>query len=229
MLAIQAKETRYNGNRFRSRLEARWAVFFDALGIKYWYEYQDYGSGKYRYLPDFYLPECKTWVEIKPFWPTNLECEKAIRLCVTEQQFVIILAGNPWPEEYHTLFYHPISYTPEEFVDHLIRWERIESLSKNPTPGKTVLHFRAAYQVVQMNDCTPLVEYIADIGRGFMCRKVEIDQCPECQRVGPFDSRIYDPQQLCYGCLKAYVTPRLKGAFTRARQARFEHGERGAP
>lgn len=36
--AIKAKETEYNGYRFRSRLEARWAVFFDVLGIKYEYE-----------------------------------------------------------------------------------------------------------------------------------------------------------------------------------------------
>ena len=28
---IKAIETVYNGYRFRSRLEARWAVFFDAL------------------------------------------------------------------------------------------------------------------------------------------------------------------------------------------------------
>ncbi len=31
-------ETKYKGCRFRSRLEARWAVFFDALGIKWRYE-----------------------------------------------------------------------------------------------------------------------------------------------------------------------------------------------
>jgi hypothetical protein len=34
----RAKETRYRGCRFRSRIEARWAVFFDTLGIKWWYE-----------------------------------------------------------------------------------------------------------------------------------------------------------------------------------------------
>jgi hypothetical protein len=32
---IKTIETIYNGYRFRSRLEARWAVFFDAMGIKY--------------------------------------------------------------------------------------------------------------------------------------------------------------------------------------------------
>jgi hypothetical protein len=57
---IRAIETRYRGYRFRSRLEARWAVFFDALGIPWVYEPEGYEyayDGKtYRYLPDFYLP-----------------------------------------------------------------------------------------------------------------------------------------------------------------------------
>lgn len=53
---IKPIETVYNGYRFRSRLEARWAVFFDALGIKYEYEPEgfDLGNGLY-YLPDFLL------------------------------------------------------------------------------------------------------------------------------------------------------------------------------
>ena len=32
MSSIQVIETAYKGYRFRSRLEARWAVFFDAIG-----------------------------------------------------------------------------------------------------------------------------------------------------------------------------------------------------
>lgn len=54
MSEIKAIETIYNGYRFRSRLEARWAVFFDALGVKYEYEPEGFElpSGK-RYLPDF--------------------------------------------------------------------------------------------------------------------------------------------------------------------------------
>lgn len=42
MSSIQAIETTYNGYRFRSRLEARWAVFFDALGIQWKYEREGY-------------------------------------------------------------------------------------------------------------------------------------------------------------------------------------------
>ncbi|HEX6827105.1 MAG TPA: hypothetical protein VF077_12380 [Nitrospiraceae bacterium] len=39
---IKAIETQYNGYRFRSRLEARWAIFFDIAGIAYHYEPEGY-------------------------------------------------------------------------------------------------------------------------------------------------------------------------------------------
>ena len=41
-MSIKPIETIYNGYRFRSRLEARWAVFFDKIGIKYQYEPEGY-------------------------------------------------------------------------------------------------------------------------------------------------------------------------------------------
>ena len=65
---IKPIETFYNGYRFRSRLEARWAVFFDALGITYHYEPEGYElDGGEFYLPDFYLDDFEIFVEIKPF------------------------------------------------------------------------------------------------------------------------------------------------------------------
>jgi hypothetical protein len=66
-VGIYAIETLYKGYRFRSRLEARWAVFFDYLGVAWEYEPQGYvlGDGS-RYLPDFWLPDLKYWIEIKP-------------------------------------------------------------------------------------------------------------------------------------------------------------------
>lgn len=66
---IQAIETRYKGYRFRSRLEARWAVFFDHLGIEWEYEPQGYVlSDGTPYLPDFWLPKFDggMYVEVKP-------------------------------------------------------------------------------------------------------------------------------------------------------------------
>lgn len=72
MNQIKAIQTAYKGYHFRSRLEARWAVFFDALGVKYQYEPQgfeivspDNENEMVRYLPDFYLPQSGTWVEVK--------------------------------------------------------------------------------------------------------------------------------------------------------------------
>jgi len=63
---IKVIETVYNGYRFRSRLEARWAVFFDALDVKYEYEKEGFDIDGIWYLPDFYLPDYNCWVEIKP-------------------------------------------------------------------------------------------------------------------------------------------------------------------
>jgi hypothetical protein len=64
-MTIKAIETRYAGCRFRSRLEARWAVFFDHLDIRWEYEPQGFELPRGQYLPDFYLPGIGKWVEIK--------------------------------------------------------------------------------------------------------------------------------------------------------------------
>src|ERR671932_2033468 len=67
---MQPIETWYNGTLFASLLEARWAVFFDAAGIPWEYEHLGYKLGelgKTWYLPDFWLPEQRGWVEIKPY------------------------------------------------------------------------------------------------------------------------------------------------------------------
>lgn len=81
--------TKYNGFAFRSRLEARLAVFMDHLGWSYEYEPEgfDLGDGT-RYLPDFLVtgtpkhhgtPE-KFWVEVKGENPTYAEGMKLRKL-----------------------------------------------------------------------------------------------------------------------------------------------------
>ena len=82
MMEIKPIETVYKGYRFRSRLEARWAVAFDAMGIKYEYEPEgfDLGDGYY-YLPDFYLPDDDVWVEVKGKQLSDEEHEKLERFC----------------------------------------------------------------------------------------------------------------------------------------------------
>lgn len=67
MEQIKAIETFYADHYFRSRLEARWAVYFDSLGIQWIYEHEGYVlSSGVNYLPDFYLPALDMHVEIKP-------------------------------------------------------------------------------------------------------------------------------------------------------------------
>jgi hypothetical protein len=63
-------QTKYKGYRFRSRLEARWAVFFDALDLEWIYEPEGFKleDGTY-YLPDFKVLtpyQFSHWYEIKP-------------------------------------------------------------------------------------------------------------------------------------------------------------------
>jgi hypothetical protein len=45
MAAIQPRKTEYNGTVFRSRIEARWAIFFNALDVQWVYELQHYDFG----------------------------------------------------------------------------------------------------------------------------------------------------------------------------------------
>lgn len=73
---IKSHPTLYNGVQFRSRLEARWAAFFDLAGWKWEYEPIDLGD----WVPDFrvvigdYFPQDESrspnylWVEVKPFY-----------------------------------------------------------------------------------------------------------------------------------------------------------------
>ena len=56
--SIPPKPTIYRGQTFRSRLEARWASYFDALGIEWTYEPECYRlPDGVSYLPDFRLKQ----------------------------------------------------------------------------------------------------------------------------------------------------------------------------
>lgn len=52
---IQAIQTYYRGTYYRSRIEARWAVFFDVLGLKYNYEPEKFSLSSGAYIPDFFV------------------------------------------------------------------------------------------------------------------------------------------------------------------------------
>src|SRR5260221_3386010 len=94
---MKAIETLYDGHRFRSRLEARWAVFFNTLFIPYEYEKEGYDLGKAGwYLPDFWLPTLHRWIEIKWQIPTPEDVAKIDALYETTGYPACLLFGEPW-------------------------------------------------------------------------------------------------------------------------------------
>lgn len=92
---IKAIETIYNGIRFRSRLEARWAIAFDTGRVKWEYEPEGFTDGNLCYLPDFWLPEHEEYIEIKPLGPTYEEIEKAKMLVNGTGKTLNFFIGRP--------------------------------------------------------------------------------------------------------------------------------------
>ncbi len=123
---MKAIDTEYKGYLFRSRLEARWAVFFDACGVKWEYEPEgfDLGDGIY-YLPDFLLHDViirynqgnhvkNLWVEVKGKMTDAdiIKIEKFSRIPVDEnghflsywsQNPLLILRDIPEEDYYHSI------------------------------------------------------------------------------------------------------------------------------
>lgn len=95
MGAIKAIETEYKGYLFRSRLEARWAVFLDALEEEWEYEKEGYELESGRYLPDFWLPRLNMWLEIKGEKPTQKEIELCEELAIFTIKPIMIGWGLP--------------------------------------------------------------------------------------------------------------------------------------
>lgn len=97
-MTISPIETRYAGCRFRSRTEARWAVFLDKLEIVWEYEAQGFRlpSGA-RYLPDFKLPDLKVFLEVKGAEPTEKDLEKVREFATAAKDHgyvVLLLVGD---------------------------------------------------------------------------------------------------------------------------------------
>ena len=99
-MKLKAIETQYKGYRFRSRLEARWAVFFDACGVEWLYENEGYDLPSGYYLPDFWLPKEECFIEIKPgpltekFY-SSIEDLHAWHLMCLSRDCVYVLFGDP--------------------------------------------------------------------------------------------------------------------------------------
>jgi len=91
---MKAIETLYSGIRFRSKTEAKWALFMDIIGCKWLYEPEGYdlGDGVF-YCPDFYLPDIETFLEIKPI--TGGHPSPTMELAIQSRKRVVTFMGEP--------------------------------------------------------------------------------------------------------------------------------------
>lgn len=212
---VTAIETVYNGYRFRSRLEARWAVFFDAMGVKWEYEPEGFENEKgERYLPDFYLPEFDMWCEVKPNDRSRVnEVKKACSFVAKDLKIraLVFLPEIPVTSKMNSIFWYSCAYyntlrqepvicrVPfSEYTDYDCGGEQIMSIQTDLYIGNLKL--------VPIYACESAIEWDA---------VHDYDM--------PYDYNRATGQKLCWG--EFVDTKRLNTAYTKARQARFEHGE----
>ena len=117
-MSFKPLETEYKGYRFRSRLEARWAVFFDECGFKWEYEPEGYDIDGVHYLPDFRLYDVqrRLWGEDereKPFFvEVKGEMDEASRdkIWSLSRYCPVYVVGNVPYSQREKYFYHTWDY-----------------------------------------------------------------------------------------------------------------------
>ncbi|MFJ4925324.1 hypothetical protein [Streptomyces sp. NPDC088736] len=231
---IKPIETRYKGYRFRSRLEARWAVFMDHLDVDWEYEPQGYVVDGRPYLPDFLVwpdTELAFWLEIKGQFPGQDELDAARGLAEGTQIPAIVYWGKPQP--------------PAPDLDYLTHdaycgWDQEDGYIWADERGRLPYPTRPpAWQL----DLTPTAFHFnkvnkASIESGFwwwtdcpFCGKAliklhgQVGSCPSNAHLDlDYLMDKYGPPYPRF----AHRTERLLQAYEAARSARFEHGENGA-
>jgi hypothetical protein len=214
---IKPIQTHYNGYHFRSRLEARWAVFFDALNIEYEYEVEGFDLGNdILYLPDFWLPMQRVWFEVKGPPPTNDDSKKMIKLCYGTQTKGIIYSGQIEAPTHRPHFVRSVGF---------------------------IFHKRRIYDACNLRDLphgTTIVEKIYSWWGGVYLLKGPLikcypsfwwGQCPACRGFGithfgrGWHTRCpsWKKSTNSFRCMPD--TDDLQDAYRAARSARFEHGD----
>jgi len=195
---IKAIETNYNGYKFRSRMEARWAVFFDSQHIKYEYEMEgfDLGNGR-RYLPDFWFPSFGAWGEVK-FQPLEFDDSLNKALC---------LVGGKWTDEGLDTPLIELQGVPD------FKFYRMFCITDIPkhlfdTSKGSLLSYGTGKQEVVI-----LVKYIPLMLEIMNCNYHHFDCCIGYEKRDWFEEVLRDTD--------GYVF-----SVNAAKSARFEHGER---
>lgn len=217
-MTITAIETRYAGCRFRSRLEARWAVFFDHLGLKWEYEPQGYVVNGKPYLPDFLLPDLGTSVEVKGD-PERLDLALlADAMDAQDWAFTLILGAIPnygvADVPTHTLLTPVFDVRPSRRTFDIVEnYSRVMRKLEDPADRTVVARMVYAEPIVKITAVR--VAFIASSAEcaGFMLAGLPMpiqnpSEVLEAKSVWPL-----------------LPLPRVKAAYEAARSARFEHGE----
>lgn len=105
---MKAIPTEYDGVKYKSRLEARWAMYFNLLQIYAEYEPFTIRNNGEEYVPDFHsvaVSETKrTIIEIKPKIPNSNYLDRLVRIHDPSKSDIIIFCGPP--NNYHGLRIH---------------------------------------------------------------------------------------------------------------------------
>jgi hypothetical protein len=212
-MAIKAIPTRYRGYHFRSRLEARWAVFFETLGVQWEYEPEGFSLDGERYLPDFKVTtgDLVYWYEVKPLGVTG--DRKFARFC---DQIQYHTEEDGYRSKRWNLEARMLSGDPADVFAGTFPCPRC-GLPEDPK------YFAGEY------DCgTRDHEWV-----GFLCH--ECDDVTNCGGDNPWEVGFAGiPFQPSKGWIMttqgryAVLTYKISEAMTAARSARFEHGVSGA-
>lgn len=230
MADIKPIETVYNGYRFRSRLEARWAVFFDAAGIKYQYEPEGFTDGKNFYLPDFYFPEDNLYGEVKGSEEQyKKDISKMCAVITDTSRIKKIAVFGEIPMTNNDVFFIPIMYWDTLDDDITIKYKPIVGYSKHgasintgwvsPRLTPSLCYMKTRKDIDKQN--IPLNPYTVELLE-HKIRSME----REC-----FGQRIINGENIELIKCQNYVgfgnDGYLRIMLEKARQARFEHGECG--
>ena len=226
---MQAITTKFCGYRFRSRLEARWAVFFDALGLNWTYEPEGFNLDGDWYLPDFWIEDWQAWVEIKPklvaspTFNSNGESKQngdsawvlCNRLAEVSRQKVLLIQSQPW-----------IDFTEDENCVYRLNGYRLN-------PDRVKYDISAFLHTPPQFNCKEESVYPTWRHRGWMIGMLENENfwlCHECWP-GVYDLKSHAGSDIVDSASVNIDIDPLAGpllqAFTAARSARFEHGEQG--
>lgn len=217
MNEIKPIETIYNGYRFRSRLEARWAVFFDAAGIKYEYEPEGFvGYLGVKYLPDFFLPEFDIYAEVKGSDEQLEEDWEKIDGVIDYGQSPISHKG--------LIILGEIPYSEDSFPYFSFLWHH-----KGVFCGLCLFDVWGGKALLYRTD-TDFKKYSDDMNAGFWMYENGSnisDICDDYAHISNI-SVTTKARYLSANCSIACSDPSyINKCYAKARQARFEHGECG--